>query len=125
VTHSKEQINRGGGLLAGEERRRSQRVIIRVPLTLLITEKGAAAKISAHTVAVNIHGAMAICPRSIEENTELDLVNGRTGEKISCRVTRASRESTEGFLVPLEFTTASPNFWQISFPPTNWKAVEN
>jgi hypothetical protein len=125
VTQQKEQINRSTGLLSGEERRRSQRVIIRVPVTLLISDKGAAAKITAHTVAVNIHGAMVVCPRSIEENTKLDLVNGRTGEKIGCRVTRASRESTEGFLVPLEFTSASPNFWQITFPPANWKAVEN
>jgi hypothetical protein len=125
VTQPKEQIIRGAGLLAGEERRRSQRVIIRVPVTLLISEKGQAAKISAHTVAVNIHGAMLVCPRSIDENTRLELVNGRTGEKIGCRVTRASRESTEGFLVPVEFTISSPNFWQITFPPANWKAVEN
>ncbi len=125
MTQQKEQINRSTGLLSGEERRRSQRVIIRVPVTLLISDKGSAAKITAHTVAVNIHGAMVVCPRSIDENTKLDLVNGRTGEKIGCRVTRASRESTEGFLVPLEFTSASPNFWQITFPPANWKAVEN
>ncbi len=61
MTQQKEQINRSTGLLSGEERRRSQRVIIRVPVTLLISDKGAAAKITAHTVAVNIrwcHGCV-------------------------------------------------------------------
>jgi len=111
--------------LSGEERRRSQRVIVRIPLTLVLTREGQAAKISAHTVAVNIHGAMVLCPRSLDEGTTLELENGRTSDKIACRITRASRESPEGFLIPLEFVTPSPNFWQISFPPANWKALEN
>jgi len=125
VSLTKELSNRGAGLLPGEERRRSQRVIIRVPVTLLVTEKGQAMKISAYTVAVNIHGAMIVSPRSLDADTNLELVNGRTDEKVATRVTRATRESSEGFLIPLEFTSPSPNFWQITFPPSNWKAPEN
>ncbi len=111
--------------MAGEERRRSQRVIIRVPVTLVLVEKGKTVKVPAHTVAVNIHGAMVLCNHSIDENTELEIQNYRTGEKIGARTTRAPRESPEGFLVPVEFVAQSTNFWQISFPPSNWKAVEN
>ena len=125
MTLTKELSNRGAGLLPGEERRRSQRVIIRVPVTLLVTENGQAMKIAAHTVAVNIHGAMVVSPRSLDADTNLELVNGRTDEKVASRVTRATRESSEGFLIPLEFTSPSPNFWQITFPPSNWKAPEN
>ena len=125
MTLTKEQPNRESGLLPGEERRRSQRVIIRVPVTLLVTENGQPLKISAHTVAVNIHGAMVVCPRTLDADTTLEVVNGRTDEKIGSRVTRASRESPEGYLIPVEFTSPSPNFWQISFPPSNWKAPEN
>jgi hypothetical protein len=121
----KEQSNRGTALMPGEERRRSQRVIIRVPVTLLVTENGRTVKISAHTVAVNIHGAMIVCPRSLEADTTLEVVNGRTDEKVASRVTRAPRDSSEGFLIPVEFTAPSPNFWQITFPPANWKAPEN
>jgi hypothetical protein len=121
----KEQSNRGTALMPGEERRRSQRVIIRVPVTLLVTENGQTVKISAHTVAVNIHGAMIECPRSLEADTTLEVVNGRTDEKVASRVTRAPRDSSEGFLIPVEFTSPSPNFWQITFPPSNWKAPEN
>jgi hypothetical protein len=125
VTLTKEQPNRESGLVPGEERRRSQRVIIRVPVTLLVTQNGQPLKISAHTVAVNIHGAMVVCPRTLDADTTLEVVNGRTDEKIGSRVTRASRESPEGYLIPVEFTSPSPNFWQISFPPSNWKAPEN
>jgi hypothetical protein len=125
MTPVKEHTNRATGLLSGEERRRSQRVIIRVPITLAVTEKGQPVKISAHTVAVNIHGAMVVCPRLLDANTKMELENGRTQEKIDTRVTRAPRQSPEGFLIPVEFTTPSPNFWQISFPPENWKVPEN
>ena len=111
--------------MAGEERRRSHRVIIRVPVTLLATAHGQTVKIAAHTVAVNIHGAMVVSPRCLDADATLEVVNGRTNETIASRVTRAPRESAEGFLIPVEFTSSSPNFWQISFPPSNWKAPEN
>ena len=125
MNQTKEQSNRSSAILSGEERRRSQRVIVRVPITLVLTEAGQAAKITANTVAVNIHGAMVLCPRALDEGTKLELENGRTGEKIAARVTRGPRESSEGFLVPVEFVTPSPNYWQITFPPANWKALDN
>jgi hypothetical protein len=124
VIKPKEQLSKGSALLAGEEKRRSQRVIIRVPLTLLKTQDGHTAKISCYTVAVNVHGAMIVSPRNIDEDTKLEMLNDRTNETIGCRVTRAPRESAEGFLIPLEFTSPAPNFWQISFPPSNWKALD-
>ena len=120
-----EQPKQGNGLMAGEERRRSQRVIIRVPVALVVTQNDKTTRISAHTVAVNIHGAMVVSPRTLDADAVLEIVNGRTEEKIGCRVTRAPRESAEGFLIPVEFTSPSPNFWQISFPPSNWKSPEN
>jgi hypothetical protein len=99
--------------------------MIRVPVTLLVREGSQTLRISAHTVEVNIHGALVMCPRSFDAEAQLEIENGRTEEKIGCRVTRAPRENSEGFLIPLEFTTASSNFWQITFPPANWKAPEN
>jgi hypothetical protein len=107
--------------MPGEERRRSQRVIIRIPLTLEITLSGETIKVPAHTVAVNIHGAMVLCSRPIDAETKVEIVNDRTLERTGARVTRASRESAEGYLIPLEFSSPSPKFWQISFPPSNWK----
>jgi hypothetical protein len=126
MTIAKEQsnTNKGTALLPGEERRRSQRVIVSVPVTLVLGENGQSERISGRTVAVNIHGAMVTCPRTLEAGTELVVLNERTQQRINSRVTRAPRDSAEGFLIPLEFTSPSPNFWQISFPPTNWKNPE-
>ena len=126
MTLSKTQPSSNGtALLNGEERRRSHRVIIRVPLTLEITENNKAERITVHTVAVNIHGAMIVSQRLLGSGTKVLILNERTRERVEGRVTRAARESAEGFLVPIEFTTPSPNFWQISFPPDNWKASEH
>jgi hypothetical protein len=123
VTPPKElSADRATALMAGEERRRSQRVIIRVPVTLEATMVGQKVMADAFTVAVNIHGAMVLCPRAFDADTRLEMRNERTGESIGVRVTRTPRESAEGYLIPLEFVAAAPMFWQISFPPENWKA---
>jgi hypothetical protein len=121
---AKDQGGRVAAEIPGEERRRSQRVIIQVPVTLVIMEEGRAVNISAHTVAVNIHGAMVVCSRSLDAETRVQVVNERTRQRIDSRVTRVPRESSEGFLIPIEFTSASPDFWQITFPPSTWKVTD-
>lgn len=64
---------------------------------------------------------MLLCTRSFAAETALEVQNDRTSEKMNCRVTRAPIENTDGYLIPVEFVTASPNFWRISFPPRDWK----
>jgi len=123
-THSKDQLDRGASLLPGEERRRSQRVIIMVPVTLELAKEGNVVKVAAHTVAVNIHGAMVICQRTLDSDAKVEIVNERTRERTTARVTRAPRHSPEGFLIPLEFVKPFPMFWQITFPPSNWKPTD-
>ncbi len=124
MTTTKGQTERGMGLLPGEERRRSQRVVIRVPVRLETRIAEEKLLVSATTVAVNIHGAMVLCARSFEADTKLVIFNERTRERASARVTRTPRESSEGFLIPLEFDKPLPMFWQISFPPENWKPTD-
>ena len=121
MTQPKAQSERGTALLPGEERRRSQRVIIRVPVTLEAVLPKQTVTVSAHTVAVNVHGAMLLSPRMLEAGTKLEILNERSRDRAAARVTRAPRESAEGYLIPVEFISPSPTFWQISFPPENWK----
>ena len=108
----------------GEERRHSQRVMIRVPLTLEIMKAGKAIQVSANTVAVNTLGAMVLSPRPLDAQTRLVIINERTSERVGARVTRNPRESAEGFLIPLEFDGPMPTFWQISFPALDWKPAD-
>jgi hypothetical protein len=112
----------GGQTLAPEDRRRSQRVMIRTPVMLLLANTST---IEAHTVEVNVHGAMLLCPRALAAETKLVLQNTRTQEKQPCLVVRRPIESAGGYLVPVEFAAAAANFWGISFPPANWKPTED
>ena len=114
-----------GQVLPSDERRRSQRVMIRVPVTLYLHIAGQEVRIRAETVAVNDHGAMLLCARSFGPDTRFELQNDRTLQQLPCRVTRAARETPEGFLLPVEFIEPWPGFWQISFPPTDWKPPDD
>jgi hypothetical protein len=117
----KSQGTAGPQSVAGEDRRRTQRVMIHVPLTLQLANQ---VTIEARTVSVNLHGAMLLCPRAIPAETRLELQNKRTLETQKCRVVRGPIESADGYLVPVEFLAAAASFWGISFPPVNWKPPE-
>jgi hypothetical protein len=124
MTETKGQGVGKGSMLQVEDRRRSQRVVIRVPVTLKVTVAGQPVTFAAHTVAVNDHGAMLVAPRTLALDTPLEITNDRTMQKATARVTRTPPVSSEGFLIPVEFTGAAVNFWQISFPPRDWKPID-
>jgi hypothetical protein len=123
--HSQQQADTGPQLQPAEERRRSQRVMIRIPVTLEVTIAGKKTTLSASTASVNDHGAMLLCTRNFSVETKFDLINDRTMQKQSCRVTRAALENPQGYLIPVEFAAPAPGFWHISFPPPGWKGLEN
>jgi len=105
----------------GDERRRSQRVVIEIPVTLEMTISGTKAKVSAKTASVNDRGATLQCTKNLPAQTRFDLFNQRTGRSQSCRVTRSPTDMKKGYLVPVEFAVPEPGFWGISFPPPGWK----
>lgn len=119
------QVDTGPQLQPGEERRRGQRVIICIAVTLEMMKAGKKVTVRAVTASVNDHGAMLVCSKNFPMDAELELINDRTEQRQSCRVTRAPVENQQGYLIPVEFSTPSPGFWHISFPPPGWKAVEN
>src|SRR6202049_181877 len=98
--------------VTGEDRRRSQRVMIRNAVTLRLPNK---ITVEAFTISVNDTGAMILSPRPILAETILELQNTATKEVQVCRVVRRPIESTGGYLVPVEFTGTAANFWGISF----------
>jgi hypothetical protein len=111
-------------VVATDDRRRSQRVMMRVGVVVRYSLKGKEISVQAHTVAVNIHGAMICLPDSIPAETPLDLEHKMTKERIAGRVTRQAQHSPEGFLIPVEFVSPSSTFWRISFPPSDWKPID-
>jgi hypothetical protein len=111
-------------MVATDDRRRSQRVMMRVGVVVRYSLNGKEVSLQAHTVAVNIHGAMICAAENIPAETALDLEHKMTKERIAGRVTRQSQNSPEGFLIPVEFVSPSNNFWRISFPPSDWKPTD-
>lgn len=119
------QVDAGPQLQPAEERRRSQRVIIQVPVTLELEAGGSKVIVKAKTASVNDQGAMLICTKNFAVDTKFELVNDRTSKRQSCRVTRTAAENQQGYLIPVAFSASAPGFWQISFPPPGWKPLEN
>ncbi|MGB6431837.1 MAG: hypothetical protein WBF06_14725 [Candidatus Acidiferrales bacterium] len=113
-----------GSAVRLEERRRSQRVVIRMPVTLQVILADQTVTFAAHTVAVNDEGAMLASPRTLAVDTQLQITNDRTRQHATARVTRTPPDSSEGFLIPVEFVSPAIGFWQISFPPKDWKPVD-
>lgn len=108
----------GPQLMPGEERRRSQRVLIRTAVTLRYVSQGRHVSVPAHTISVNDHGAMVIAARDLPVGTRLEIENIRTGQCQPCRITRTPRETPQGLQIPVEFDAPAPGFWHICFPPT-------
>ncbi|MGO9640820.1 MAG: hypothetical protein ACLP1Y_05900 [Candidatus Acidiferrales bacterium] len=124
MTLTKDHASRGGTFLLGEDRRRSQRVMIRVSVTLKFQIVAKTVTVSAHTVSVNDHGAMLLCPRVLEAGTHLAITNDTTRREVAGHVTRAPRDTVEGYFIPVEFLEPAADFWQITFPPSDWKQAE-
>jgi hypothetical protein len=125
MTKQATQADVGPQLLPGDERRRSQRVMIRIPVTLELMVAGKKVTVHAGTASVNDHGAMLLCTKSFPVDTLLDMINDRTAQKQTCRVTRTATENQQGYLIPIEFLDPAPGFWHISFPPPGWKPLDN
>jgi hypothetical protein len=99
-----------------EERRRAQRVLLRMPILLHLPNKTEPASAETHTVSQN--GAMLLVKEPLLEGTKLALENPRNQKRVDARVVRAGQLAQGGTLVPVEFTTPSPIFWGVFFPPS-------
>jgi hypothetical protein len=107
-----------------DERRRSQRVGLRVAVRLLVHLQGTEKTVEAFTVNVNDHGALVVCTQSFATNDRFTLEHKHTRNRVGCRVTRKPQEIPAGYQVAVEFDQAAPGFWHVAFPPTDWKSAD-
>ncbi|HVO57247.1 MAG TPA: PilZ domain-containing protein [Dongiaceae bacterium] len=101
--------------LTSEERRRAQRVLLRVPVR--ITVAGKAAPVEGHTHTVSATGALIQLAEGLPQGTKISVENLTSKKTIEAHVPRPTQFSPEGSLVPIEFTAPAPNFWNVFFPP--------
>jgi hypothetical protein len=104
--------------------RRSQRVIVNVPVTVLTHggNKDAAFEEETQTLAVNAHGAMIAIGKKVTKGQTLKLRNRVTQEEQICKVVYLGATLGGKVQVGVEFAEKAPDFWRIAFPPENWVA---
>jgi len=101
--------------LTSEERRRAQRVLLRIAVRVQVTGKTQIMEGFTHTVSAN--GALIIIPEALAQGTKITVENVKTGKSIEATVARPPQFSPDGSMIPVEFGSVSPNFWNIFFPP--------
>jgi hypothetical protein len=110
--------------LLREERRRTQRVLLRTRVQIHVALEGKLTTIDAITLSVNPQGALVVMKQNLPVETRLVLEHQSTKVRVPCRVPRLGREMPEGIHIPIEFDAPAPDFWGIVFPPVDWRADE-
>lgn len=84
---------------------------------MLVHVIGKEKPLEANTHTVSASGGMLILKEGLSEGTKVVVENPKTATKVEAKVARPPQMSHEGSLVPVEFSSPSPNFWGIFFPP--------
>lgn len=107
---------------APHERRRSERVFLQVEVFVQgVSTEGHAFREKTKTLAVNVHGALIHLSVDVRPEDSVTLTHGATGQQQTCRVVYTQAVSGNIRAVGVEFRKPEPRFWQIAFPPTDWK----
>jgi hypothetical protein len=110
--------------IADQERRRGQRVLLRIRALVHVALQGPATTLDANTLSVNPKGALVVIKRNLPQETRLVLEHAGTKERAACKVVRPPKEMPEGFHTALEFDPPVPDFWKIAFPPADWRSED-
>ena len=98
-----------------EQRRRAQRVLLRMPVLVHVAKNPKPIEGFTHTVSAT--GAMIILPEGFSQGTKFTLENPKTQQRVEVNVVRSPQMNQEGSLIPVEFLSPAPQFWNIVFPP--------
>jgi len=107
----------------GLPRRRSQRIFLPVRLQVSgqANEKFTFQE-DTRTLAISAHGALLRLATCVNEGQQLELRNARTAAVERCKVVYLGQSEAGGAQVGVEFVAPNPTFWNVSFPPEDWKA---
>ncbi|MHB8754084.1 MAG: hypothetical protein ACYC92_03880 [Candidatus Acidiferrales bacterium] len=116
-----------GDLALDKGRRRSLRVMLSV--TVIVRGKspdGKAFEEETKTLVVNAHGALIHLRSDVIADQKITLIHKGTQQLQESRIVYVGTTMQGAKAqVGVEFDKASPQFWQISFPPDDWNAPED
>src|SRR5689334_20775475 len=108
-----------------QEKRRSARVVMKVPLNVEWAADGKQIIEKAETESINAHGAMLIIARLPPETAILLLHNEATGQKSLARIVGFAGSAQHGReRMTVELSSPSYKFWGIYFPPSESPAEQ-
>lgn len=104
---------------AAENRRRSQRVFLVVPVDVVWTRSdGLRVREPAHTEVVNAHGALLRIDAKLPRGAEVQLIHRKTHNSTRARVVSMCPAEKDGVpRIAFELAEPSETFWGISIPP--------
>jgi hypothetical protein len=104
--------------------RRSQRVVLRFPVVLRANVKDHEPFVeTTHTLVVNAHGALIVMATNVRLKQALLIENLSTGKLQQCHIVHVGERQRDTNEIGIEFEGTAPNFWNIAFPPTDWKPM--
>lgn len=102
-------------------RRRSQRVLMQVPVKLRGADaQGATFEEETETLAINAHGALVLMQARLTSGSKILLQHKRTTEEQECHVVFLGPVRGNKAEIGLEFSVPRPQFWRVAFPPEDW-----
>ena len=104
-------------------RRRSQRVILSVPVSVSGTGPKGKFTEETKTLVVNAHGALVTLAAKMTQGQQLELKSASNPEAQACKVVYIGPSVQGQTQVGVEFLKPAPHFWHVAFPPENWTPV--
>lgn len=102
-------------------RRRSQRVLMQVGIRVRGKDaQGNDFEEGTETLAINAHGALILLNARVISGGAVHMKHNKTQEEQECHVAFLGPVRSGRAEVGVEFTTPSPNFWRVAFPPEDW-----
>ncbi len=97
----------------GENRRRSRRVVARIPLAVQPVDP----PVDAVTAVINLHGALILAPMPYPIGTTLQVTNRESGQTTRGRVVWVAEDASGMHKVGVEFEAVVAEFWGGSYDP--------
>jgi hypothetical protein len=106
---------------SGPNRRRSQRVFLRVPIQVMARGPNNQHTFEdTFTSVVNAHGTIFPLSLKVEVGQKIIIKHRDTQEEQPVKVVRANPGADGKAEVAVEFLRPAPKFWRVAFPPEDW-----
>jgi PilZ domain len=115
-------INNNWSTQPGQDnsRRRSQRVMLSLPVTISGKSIQGSFSESGHTMVINAHGALVNFKAKAAKGQTLRLKSATYPDEVDCQVIWVGPTADGKTQYGLEFIKPAPRFWGVSFPPADW-----